>query len=194
MITEVVGKEIEKIKGYFESYLNGLNMVGAISYSQYSALYDEGTKQIQKAYELGKSELEKEIDVIRIKADAAIADKLLITAKYNEILNDLNQANDKLQKENAKLEHTVSELLNDTTYNQKVNEQLAKENAELKGRNKAIETTLELHSKLMKSKLFEANKIIRKLLSFTPKENIEGVYEVASEAEEFLSSLVFLNK
>ena len=60
MITVVVGKEIEKIKGDFESYLNGLNMVGEISYSQYSKLYDEGTKQIQKAYELGKSELEKE--------------------------------------------------------------------------------------------------------------------------------------
>jgi len=53
MIIEVVGKEIEKIKGDFESYLNGLNMVGEISYSQYSELYDEGTKQIQKAYELG---------------------------------------------------------------------------------------------------------------------------------------------
>ena len=59
MITVVVGKEIEKIKGDFESYLNGLNMVGEISYSQYSNLYDEGTKQIQRAYELGKSELEK---------------------------------------------------------------------------------------------------------------------------------------
>ncbi len=59
MITVVVGKEIEKIKGDFESYLNGLNMVGEISYSQYSELYDEGTKQIQKAYELGKSELEQ---------------------------------------------------------------------------------------------------------------------------------------
>lgn len=60
MIIEVVGKEIEKIKGDFENYLNGLNMVGEISYSQYSELYDEGTKQIQRAYELGKSELEKE--------------------------------------------------------------------------------------------------------------------------------------
>lgn len=54
MITVIVGSEIEKIKGDFESYLNGLNMVGEISYSQYSKLYDEGTKQIQKAYELGK--------------------------------------------------------------------------------------------------------------------------------------------
>lgn len=61
MITVVVGKEIEKIKGDYESYLNGLNMTGAISYSLYSQLYDEGTKWIQKAYELGKSKLEKKL-------------------------------------------------------------------------------------------------------------------------------------
>lgn len=70
MITVVVGKEIEKIKGDFESYLNGLNMVGEISYSQYSELYDEGTKQIQKAYELGKSELEKENAELKLKLEA----------------------------------------------------------------------------------------------------------------------------
>lgn len=61
MITVIVGKEVEKIKGDFESYLNGLNMVGEITYSQYSELYDEGIKQIQKAYELGKSELEHQL-------------------------------------------------------------------------------------------------------------------------------------
>ena len=73
MITVVVGKEIEKIKGDFESYLNGLNMVGEISYSQYSELYDEGTKQIQRAYELGKSELEKEN--ARLKDGIALKDE-----------------------------------------------------------------------------------------------------------------------
>ena len=60
MIIEVVGKEIEKLKGEFESVINGMNMVGKIPYNIYSELYDEGTKQIQKAYELGKAELEKE--------------------------------------------------------------------------------------------------------------------------------------
>lgn len=76
MIIEVVGKEIEKIKGDYESYLNGLNMVGEISYSQYSELYDEGTKQIQKAYELGKAEknteLENKIADIKANCDLAI--------------------------------------------------------------------------------------------------------------------------
>lgn len=60
MLIEVVGKEIEKIKGDFESVINGMNMVGEIQYYTYSELYDEGTKCIQKAYELGKSELEEE--------------------------------------------------------------------------------------------------------------------------------------
>ena len=72
MITVVVGKEIEKIKDDFESYLNGMNMVGEISYSQYSELYDEGTKQIQKAYELGKAELEKDNEIFK-KANEIIA-------------------------------------------------------------------------------------------------------------------------
>ena len=48
-------------------------------------------------------ELEKENKTVSRKANEAIADKLLITAKYNEVLNDLNQENGKLQKENAEL-------------------------------------------------------------------------------------------
>ena len=70
MITVVVGKEIEKIKGDFESVINGMNMVGEIPYNIYSELYDEGTKQIQKAYELGKSELEKENAELKADNDA----------------------------------------------------------------------------------------------------------------------------
>ena len=58
MITVVVGKEIEKIKGEFESVINGMNMVGKIPYNVYSELFDVGAECIQKAYELGKSELE----------------------------------------------------------------------------------------------------------------------------------------
>ena len=60
MITVVVGKEIEKLKGEFESVINGMNMVGEIPYNVYSELFDVGTDCIQKAYELGKSELENE--------------------------------------------------------------------------------------------------------------------------------------
>ena len=55
-IIEVTGTEIEKIKGEFETYLNGLNMVGEITYSQYCKMYDKGTALIQRAYDLGKKE------------------------------------------------------------------------------------------------------------------------------------------
>ena len=106
MIIEVVGKEIEKIKGDFESYLNGLNMVGEISYSQYSELYDEGTKQIQKAYELGKSELEKENaelkDNFKIAKDNEYEYQSLLT-KAKEIIKDLCGMVRELNKPNVQL-------------------------------------------------------------------------------------------
>ena len=63
-------KEIEKLKGEFESTINGMNMVGKIPYNVYSELYDEGTKQIQRAYELGKAELEKENAELKADNDA----------------------------------------------------------------------------------------------------------------------------
>ena len=56
------------------------------------------------------AELEKEKDTMRRKADEAIADKLLITAKCNEVLNDLNQTNDNLQKENTEAKKLIEDL------------------------------------------------------------------------------------
>ncbi len=50
------------------------------------------------------AELKKRNETVTRKANKAIADKLLITAKYNEVLN---QENDKLQKENAELRELV---------------------------------------------------------------------------------------
>jgi hypothetical protein len=99
MITVVVGKEIEKIKGDFESYLNGLNMVGEISYSQYSELYDEGTKQIQRAYELGKAELEKENAELEKDKDY-----------FSDALDKQIDATLKLQKENEDAKNLIEEL------------------------------------------------------------------------------------
>ena len=58
------------------------------------------------------AELEKETKAVTRKANEAIADKLLITAKYNEILNDLNQENDSLQKENAELKEKFTNAKN----------------------------------------------------------------------------------
>ena len=107
MITVVVGKEIEKIKGDFESYLNGLNMVGEISYSQYSELYDEGTKQIQKAYELGKSELEKEVKEWKDKAD--------LWCKTANLKDHNIMINKELEKENAELKEKYDTYLRENT-------------------------------------------------------------------------------
>lgn len=59
MITVVTGTDIEKLKGEFESTINGMNMVGKIPYDVYSELYDVGTDCIQKAYELGKAGLKE---------------------------------------------------------------------------------------------------------------------------------------
>lgn len=56
MITEVVGSDLEKLKGEFEYFLNILNMCGMIDNSAYCEGYNFGTDLIQKAYELGKKE------------------------------------------------------------------------------------------------------------------------------------------
>lgn len=40
-----------------------------------------------------------------------------------------------------------------------------------------------------KAKLTKAKKIIKEMLSILPKENIEGVYEITEEAEEFLKEV-----
>ena len=99
MITVVVGKEIEKIKGDFESYLNGLNMVGEISYSQYSKLYDEGTKQIQRAYELGKTDLEKENSELKEKLKPENCLKLLAKEGYIKFTSEqLTKATEIIKK------------------------------------------------------------------------------------------------
>ena len=74
MITVVIGTDIEKLKGEFESVINGMNMVGEIPYDIYSQLFDVGTDCIQKAYDLGKSELEKE--------NAELKEKLKLLSEY----------------------------------------------------------------------------------------------------------------
>ena len=74
-------------------------VMGAISMALKDPTLQQGFEVICK----NLVELEKENETVSRKANEAIADKLLITAKYNEVLNDLNQENDKLQKENAEL-------------------------------------------------------------------------------------------
>lgn len=73
---------------------------------------NHSSKLKMRTLELEKknAELEKEKDVIKRNADEAIANKLLITAKYNEILNILNQEKDNLQKENTELKAQIEKM------------------------------------------------------------------------------------
>ena len=71
---------------------------------------------------LATKELQKENKTVSRKANEAIADKLLITAKYNEVLNDLNQENDKLQKKNSELEKQNKELQEELESSKRDNE------------------------------------------------------------------------
>lgn len=77
------------------------------------------------------------------------------------------------------------------------NTELEKENAELKRRNKAVETTLKLNSKFMKSKLTEAKTIIKDYMIIVtgdhttvcsvPEENrCINVLKLNEQAEQFL--------
>ena len=94
MITVVTGTEIEKLKGEFESVINGMNMVGEISFNVYSELFDVGTDFIQKAYELDKVELQKENAELKSRNQALLESCEGATMMYK----DLQKANNQLTK------------------------------------------------------------------------------------------------
>lgn len=123
---------------------------------------------LQQGFEIickNLAELEKENKTVSRKANKAIADKLLITAKYNEVLNDLNQENDKVQKENAELKEII-----DNDVDKKIYVQLAKK-AEL--------------ADVQKEQLTTAKEIIKDLLSLCEGETDSKL--VFTRAEQFLN-------
>ena len=69
---------------------------------------------------------------------------------------------------------------------------LEKENAELKEQCSILADCNTCHSSCknenaeMKEQLTKAKELIKEMLSILPKENIEGVYEITEEAEEFI--------
>ena len=72
-------------------------------------------------------------------------------------------------------------------------EELEKEKCELlgiiQGKDKVIQELKKELNSMMVSKnqqLIKAKEIIRDLLQVLPKENIEGIYEITEEAEQFL--------
>ena len=72
---------------------------------------------------------------------------------------------------------------------------LEKENAELKEQCLIIADCNTCYSPCkeenveMKKQLTKAKELIKEMLSILPKENIEGVYEITEEAEQFLREL-----
>ena len=71
--------------------------------------------------------------------------------------------------------------------------ELEKENEELKQYAKALEETDNiniLHCMKVNGKLYKAKKLIKEMLSILPKENIEGIYEITEEAEQFIREVV----
>ena len=69
---------------------------------------------------------------------------------------------------------------------------LEKENAELKEQCSILADCNTCHSSCknenaeMKEQLTKAKELIKEMLSILPKENIEGVYEITEEAEQFI--------
>ena len=72
---------------------------------------------------------------------------------------------------------------------------LEKENAELKEQCLILadcntcSSTCKNENVEMKKQLTKAKELIKEMLSILPKENIEGVYEITEEAEQFLREL-----
>lgn len=115
------------------------------------------------------AELEEENKTVSRKANEAIADKLLITAKYNEVLNDLNQQNDTLQKENAELKRII-----DNDVDKKIYVQLAKK-AKL--------------ADVQEDQLTKAKELLNEFLDFESSCMERGIYisdKIRTEAEQFL--------
>ena len=57
------------------------------------------------------------------------------------------------------------------------------------GISRALVEFAELGYNKANERLTKANEIIKEMLSILPKENIEGIYEIIEEAEEFLKEV-----
>ena len=64
--------------------------------------------------------------------------------------------------------------------------ELEKENAELKDKLEVLIAVGNTCTKGLNKQLTKAKEIMREMLRILPKENIEGVYEITEEAEQFI--------
>ena len=67
--------------------------------------------------------------------------------------------------------------------------ELEKENAELKDKLEVLIAVGNTCTKGLNKQLIKAKEIIKEMLSILPKENIEGIYEITEEAEQFISEV-----
>lgn len=142
-------------------------VMGAISMALKDPTLQQGFEVICK----NLVELEKENKTVSRKANETIADKLLITAKYNEVLNDLNQENGKLQNENAELKEELQK------WKDEWQEQVQKATDE--GYARTLQTI----------QLNNAKEIIRDLINLTEPTSTEEVQhwnETFRKAEQFI--------
>ena len=103
----------------------------------------------------------------------------------------------RLEKENAELKAN-NQFLNNLVREKEqrgleIQEDLLRENAELKSKNcwktcEYAEPKSQWISQHIQDveQLAKAKEIIKEMLSILPKENIEGIYEITEEAEQFL--------
>lgn len=152
---------------------------------QFVHAYIVGAKSSESRIE----KLEKEIT--ELKQAKAIAQLNLDNSR-------LSIENERLHKENAELKE-IKELFS------RLNKEQSEAILELKMRIEEMESSSkhwdEIHrgSKIMgldianelktQKQLVRAKAIIKEMLSILPKENIEGIYEIAEEAEQFLREL-----
>ena len=110
--------------------------------------------------------------------------------QYNNILNKLTKYT-QLEEENAELKEKVSYLEDNLRVARK-----DRENLQLKvgkGLKEVIKdcpySALKLYANgYYVEQLTKAKEIIKEMLSILPKENIEGIYEITENAEQFLNS------
>lgn len=76
---------------------------------------------------------------------------------------------------------------------EKENNQLKKENAEYESEAREVNFRADKYIKRTVPKLVKAREIIMAMLPYMPKENIEGIYEIVTSAEEFVKT-VFKNE
>ena len=95
---------------------------------------------------------------------------------------------EKLKKENAELKEKISILLSCKNCPENKGGWICVKEYENKCLSQKIVYIKELKEDIAEhdKQLIKAKEIIKEMLSILPKENIEGIYEIAEEAEQFL--------